>query len=340
VLSDGWVLQRKGLEANAVFKPIPATLVTPNPATFTTAQGIAADVLFGFATAGGDVSLRQGQVNVRIGIQDCSEFDGYASALASFTIDCLGTIDQNSFSVNPDGLLVRNFQKCTQGDPTKLDSIDAFLSLQLRTVRLPFAKECIAGRWADWKLKFDQSGVQTCPLWTKQQVINAPTPALIDRFIPLLAQLPVKDDGTRPAFLGQMKESYVYTVAFATATQPPQKGCDTPGSCAELCAGGFPGFVLRTDAQTVLADPPYWLLDNTYASAAADPFLKPGYYHPMSYYGPLPGTQFAHRNRAAPCPTCVAETCSYYTGIHVKLALKEDCLNAADPTTCVGYCAP
>lgn len=107
--------------------------------------------------------------------------------------------------------------------------------------------------------------------------------------------------------------------------------------------------MLRVDSatDTVLTDPPYWLLDTTYASSAADPFLRPGYYHPMSYYGPLPGTQFADRHRVKPCPGCVPETCSYYSGIHIHIPLRCDCLdpknNATCPTTdtsCVGYCAP
>ena len=344
VLRGGWVLESKG-PADTTFQTVSASLITPNPTTFTVTKGGTTNVYFGFATGVGEVALGQGDANIRISVQDCSEFNGYAAALASFTVDCLGTIDQSSFTVSADGSLSRNFNACPN-DPTKLDSIDAFLSLQLRTVRLPFAKECIAGRWSDWKATFDKSGVTQCPMWRKDQVIGAPTAALIDRLIPQLAQLPQDDNGARPAFLQQLKESYVYTVSFPT--QPPGQGCKTPDDCAQLCAGGFPGFVIRTDpaTSTVLTDPPYWLLDTTYPNGN-DPFLRAGYYHPMSYYGPLPGTQFAHRNREAPCPGCKAEDCSYFAGIHIHIPLKCDCLNPANnatcpasDTTCVGFCAP
>src|SRR6185503_12179272 len=106
--------------------------------------------------------------------------------------------------------------------------------------------------------------------------------------------------------------------------------------------GGFRGFVLETHAETVLTDPAYWLLDTTYATAAQDPFLRSGAYrHPMSYYGPLPGAQFANANRARPCPNCPPESCSYYAGsIHITLPLKLDCLDPADFSTCVGVCEP
>jgi hypothetical protein len=81
--------------------------------------------------------------------------------------------------------------------------------------------------------------------------------------------------------------------------------------------------------------------DTTYPTASADPFLRPVYYHPMSYAGPLPGAQFANAHRALACPTCPPETCSYYAGsIHIKLPLQLDCLDPADFTTCVGVCEP
>lgn len=344
LLKPGWVLERKGTEANAVFTAINATLITPNPVSFTVTKGGVTNVFFGFTTAAGEVGLGQGEADIRISVQDCTEYNGIAAALATFTVDCLGTIDGTSFTVNADGILARTFDQCPL-DQTKLESIDGLLSLQFRTARLPNAKQCIAGRWQNWKASFDQSGVKNCPTWSKQQIINEATPGQIDKFIPELQRLPQNDDGTRPAFLAQMDEGYLYAVSFPAGIPPDP--CKTAGDCAQLCAGGFPGFVLRTDTSTVLTDPTYWLLDTTYASAAADPFLKPGYYHPMSYYGPLPGTQFANRHRVTPCPGCAPETCSYYSGIHIHLPLRCDCLDPthnttcpASDTSCVGYCAP
>jgi hypothetical protein len=345
LLRPGWVLERKGTEANAIFQAVTATLITPNPVPFAVTKGGVTNVFFGFATSAGEVALGQGEADLRISVQDCTEYNGIAAALATFTVDCLGTIDGKSFTVNADGFLTRTFDQCPLNQ-SKLESIDGLLSLQFRAARLPTAKQCIAGRWSDWKANFDRSGVADCPTWTKQQIIGEATPAQIDKFIPELGRLPQNDDGTRPAFLQQMKEGYIYGVSFAAGQLPPGP-CKTAGDCAAFCAGGFPGFVLRNDTTTVLTDPTYWLLDTTYSSAAADPFLKPGYYHPMSYYGPIPGTQFANRHRVAPCPGCVPETCSYYSGIHIHLPLRCDCLdpvnNATCPasdTSCVGYCAP
>jgi hypothetical protein len=344
LLKPGWFLERKGTEMGATFAAITASLITPNPVSFTVTKGGITNVFFGFATSAGEVGLGQGEADIRISVQDCSEYNAIAAALATFTVDCLGTIDGKSFTVNADGFLTRAFDQCPL-DQTKLESIDGLLSLQFRTARLPTAKACIAGRWSDWKAGFDRSGVTQCPTWTKQQVVGQATIDQVAKFIPELGRLPQNDDGTRPAFLSQMDEGYIYGVSFPGATPPDP--CKTAGDCAALCAGGFPSFVVRNDGTTVLTDPTYWLLDTTYPSTAADPFLKPGYYHPMSYYGPLPGTQFANRHRVAPCPGCVPETCSYYSGIHIHLPLRCDCLDPnnnstcpASDTSCVGYCAP
>ena len=56
---------------------------------------------------------------------------------------------------------------------------------------------------------FDQSGMVACPQWRKVQSIGTPTPGLIDQYDRLLAQLPRVDDGIRPLFLTQLKESFV-----------------------------------------------------------------------------------------------------------------------------------
>jgi hypothetical protein len=65
---------------------------------------------------------------------------------------------------------------------------------------------------------------------------------------------------------------------------------------------------------------------------------------------PEPGTVFAEASRACPVNgsfdalqqgvPCVPETCSYFSGIHVKYPLQLDCLDSKDFSTCVGYCAP
>ncbi|HEX3854442.1 MAG TPA: hypothetical protein VHW01_25945 [Polyangiaceae bacterium] len=356
LLANGWVLERKGAEAGAVFKAVPATLVTPNPTAFDIKLGQTVNAWFIFETGDGDVGLGQGNVNVRIGVQDCTSFNAYESALATDTVDCLGTITPDSFTVNADGILERNFKTCPL-DPTRLRPIDSLLSLQFRTARLPFAKECMADRYSKFQASFAQSGVTQCPIWKKSSIVNPITAAVIDRVIPLLPKLPAEDNGAVDPttggplpFLAPLKQNALYTVAFPNPA-PGQK-CDTPAACAAVCAGGFPGFVLATDGATVLTDPPAWLLDTSFSATTTDPFLRPGYYHPMSYYGGAPGTVFADATRACPVQgsaiggvatqgaPCTPETCSYFSGIHVKYPLQLDCLDPTDFSTCVGYCAP
>ncbi|HWZ92304.1 MAG TPA: hypothetical protein VNW92_25745, partial [Polyangiaceae bacterium] len=153
LLANGWVLERKGPEAGAVFTPVPATLVTPNPTVFDISLGGLVNAWFIFETGDGDVGLGQGNVNIRIGVQDCTSFNPYEAALATYTVDCLGTITPDSFSVSVDGILRRNFTSCPL-DPTRLRPIDSLLSLQFRTARLPFVKECMVDSYAKFQADF------------------------------------------------------------------------------------------------------------------------------------------------------------------------------------------
>jgi hypothetical protein len=66
---------------------------------------------------------------------ECRGFNQYTAALATFTVDCLGTIAPDSFRVEG-GLLERTFERCVL-DPAKLADIDAILSLQRRAAMLP-----------------------------------------------------------------------------------------------------------------------------------------------------------------------------------------------------------
>src|SRR5258705_7788890 len=110
---------------------------------------------------------------------DCSSFDAYSAALASHTVDCLGTVGPTSYFVDGQGRLARAFDRCDR-DAGKLQSIDDILGLQHREQLVPHATECLAGRWASWKRQFDASGVVACPRWRKDEVIAAPTSARID----------------------------------------------------------------------------------------------------------------------------------------------------------------
>src|SRR5690606_16728223 len=99
-------------------------------------------------------------------------------------------------------------------------------------------------------------------------------------------------DGDRPA----LKTFNLYH-AFWENEPPAQRGCQGASSCAVACASTFPGFavgITKTPEglEVVRTDPDSWLETTVFASASADPYLRPTFYHPMSYYGGAPGTQF------------------------------------------------
>jgi len=112
---------------------------------------------------------------------DCTAFNSYTASLASYTIDCLGTIGPRSFAVDKVGYLRRNFETCVQKDTRQ--SVDDLLGIQHRERLFPNAKECIAGRWAEWKTEFEQRSVQACPLWRKDEAVGARgVPPTLGRF--------------------------------------------------------------------------------------------------------------------------------------------------------------
>ena len=114
---------------------------------------------------------------------------------------------------------------------------------------------------------------------------------------------------------------------------------DSSGATAARCAGGFAGFVIESMEDSVLTDPPAWLLDTVYPGIAQDPYLRPGYYHPMSWYPAPPGVSFGDVARAEPCPTCPPEFCTYGT-FHKVARLQKDCLDDRDESTCNSFCGP
>jgi hypothetical protein len=335
LLEDGWKLESRG-PADRAFTAVPAELIVDNPQKFSVSRNAVTDVVFSFATGIGTVDLGRGRADIRISVSDCSTFDTYASSLATFTVDCLGTINQDSFSLDAAGFLQRNFQECPR-DPSKLRSIDDFLGLQYprrlpgQTVNpLPFAKDCIAGRWARWRAAFDESGVVECPIWEKRGEINTPTEALYAAIARGLPQPPVAETRDRPEIIQLTKVNSIYFVSFPSGQTPPQQ-CATPAACAAICAGGFPGFVIQQDGATVITDPPAWQLDVVFAGS--NPFMRAGYYHPMSLYGPPPGEIFGHINR-------VPEGCTYLLdGFHWGTTLKPNCqIMPNGDESCVSVC--
>jgi hypothetical protein len=337
-LENGWQLEQMA-PGDPGFTSVEAQLNVPNPQSFKVQGGKSVDVVFSFVTPGGAVKLRLGRANVRISVQDCATFDAYAASIATYTVDCLGRIDQYSYVVDGEGFLRRNFDECPL-DASVLQSIDDFLGLQypreLPAVLgnpLAYSKECIAGRWMEWREQFDATGIGECPEWTKLSEINTPTPEAYDEIAKLLPPLPYAESGARPTVLAQLKVNAVYAVSFPAGVP---SACDAPGSCAAECAAGFPGFVIAQDGDIVITDPPTWQKDTMYADV--NPYTRPGYYHPMSLYGALPGEIFSHVNRSAP----TQELCSYYDGgFHIQTPLVKNCAPMPDGTeSCVGVCAP
>lgn len=337
-LEKGWVLEMLAPGAKT-FVAVNAQLVTPNPLAFTVDKTGAADAFFGFATVSGDVTLGNGSVNIRIGVEDCSSYDQYLAALGELTADCLGTVDPRAYEVSKDGILRPTFTECT-ANKAKYTPIKQLLSLQRRTARLPFAQQCIVRRFEAAQQKFANSGVTVCPTWTFSGYFNEITSKTIDAVVRGLPELPA-DDSVRPneRVMSLLKQQSTYRVQGDVKGQK----CETPGNCAQVCAAAFPGFVASVDAESVTTDPTSWLVDTVYQSSNTDPYLRAGYYHPMSYYGPLPGAIFGEFSRFQPCgplASCSPELCSYYAGSHIKTFLQKDCLDDKDETTCVSFCGP
>lgn len=275
---------------------------------------------------------------------DCRAFDGYTATLATLTVDCLGTIGPETYRVTASGLLEPNFERCELAGGA-LTEIRQLLSLQKRADRLPNVRECLAGAYADHAARLTEQGADECPTWRKLGEVNPITPAVIEAVSTQLTRSierrPFGDlrgevSTTERGIPDELELKNLYRVSWPQRTGAGAEAA----SAAAACAAGFAGFVLQTVDDTVLTDPPTWMYGGTFPNAAADPFLAPNFYHPMSFYGPLPGVQFGHYNRAHPCPGCPGEKCSYYAGIHKITRLQGECLDPADITSCVSYCGP
>ncbi len=348
-LEKAWILEKRG-PADKDYVVVDAKLVTPNPLDFEVTGKAPADALFGFATTSGDVSFTNGSVDVRIGVQDCDLYNSYMASLGTLTANCLGTIDPHAYEIDGEGFLVPTFTKCADGDVRKLRSIRQVLSLQHRTARLPFAKSCIAGRYATSLAKFEATGTSVCPKWQFVRTENPINGDVIAKVAEQLPKLPSSAplppgilDGDRPA----LKTFNLYAVTLDGA---PNQRCQGASDCAQVCATTFPGFAVGISKtpdgrEAILTDPDSWLETTSYTASTDDPYLRLTFYHPMSYFGGAPGVQFGDPHRAMPCgldsnnvPICLPESCSYFTGIHRRTRLQLDCNDYADADTCVSYC--
>ena len=212
--------------------------------------------------------------------------DALLAALGAATLECQGTVGPASYDTRT-GVLARTFTACLSRDGAALAQIDALLGVQLSAQgqRDNLAAHFVT-RWNAFVASFPYRRSDACPTWTLANVIDAPTAESVRRSMSPL----------RPG-----KEGYRYVVSSGQ--------CRHDGDCAVrhawTCAGGFgPEFLVDRDARRSLVevDPVWWLTRYTFPSQDSNPFMAPGYYHAMSYYGDLPGAAYGALQRAGePC---------------------------------------
>ncbi len=243
------------------------------------------------------------------------------AAVAMLMVKCTGTIGPDSFVLDGDGYLkLPDDFKCTRDEPSgrRLDGeIKAFLSLQYprpesepgvpeSRLVIPNAKENIAGRWGAWKSEFVKTGMTQaeCPVWTETRTYRTSTEEQLAELADtgMLASAETDDASPSPMQLARPVNRELFQsisdfeVSFGGKAVSHSCAEGGPGGCAAKCAGAFPGFVLATKGSTVTTDPMEWLSGDIY-EVNFNPYLSPGYYHPMAMYGEV----FAHRARANNC---------------------------------------
>jgi hypothetical protein len=222
-------------------------------------------------------------------IQSLDKFDSrdaLLAALGSATLDCLGTVNPATYLIKQ-GVLTKNFKSCpldTSGESMK--QIDALLGVANSE---PGKKDKLAEHYAStWKSYQDNfpEGINVCPTWNRIKVVHPPT----------FENVKNQPEGV-PG-----KENYVYEVK---ETQQ----CKGKPSCvvshALSCAGGFGSqFLISGDpkSSSVTVDPIWWQTRYVFPTDTDNPFMAPGYYHPMSNYGDLPGALYgAIQREGEPC---------------------------------------
>jgi hypothetical protein len=238
--------------------------------------------------------------------------DALLAALGTATLECLGTVTPSSYR-NEDGFLARTFDRCA--DDPALEQIDALLGVQhsAEGQRDQLAQHYVA-TWA--AIAEHLVGEPFDSTWERLSVLNPPSAASVRDYL----------DGTAPA-----EEGYVYAVSSTACGD---------GACAVddavLRARGFGSQFLVSvdaDASSVTVDPAWWLTTYEFgASAASNPFMTPGYYHAMSYYGDVPGALYGALQRAG-------EACSKYDAVtrtHYVAGLKA--IDCGGGWICMSYC--
>ena len=222
--------------------------------------------------------------------------DSLLAALGSLTIECLGTVGPSNYSAES-GILTRTFDACRAGDSEVLAHIDALLAVQTAPQgRADGLAEHYTSRWNAFVASFPFDRIGECPTWRLLNVLDAPTSKRVQQ---------LTDRRRTVAGLPPIgKENHRYRVSSEL--------CGLDRSCAvrhaALCAGGFgPQFLVERDAERgrIEVDPAWWLSDDEFPDDSTNPFMQPGYYHPMWYWGDPPGSLYAAVER-------VGERCSQW----------------------------
>jgi hypothetical protein len=237
--------------------------------------------------------------------QEAPRIDGRDALLASLgkaTLDCVGTVGPSTYQTST-GMLVRTFTACRSGDRAALKRLDALLAVQLSNQgQADGLAEHYVSRWNTFLKSFPSGHVTQCPVWKLEGILDAPTTESVPRY---MSEKRIGEENAR------------YSVS---STQ-----CSQDGECAvkaaAACAAGFgPGFIVDTDPRRsrVEVDPAWWLTTYEFVDDESNPFMLPGYYHAMSYYGQLPGSMYGALERAGEaCSQWVEGAQKHYVDRHL-----------------------
>jgi hypothetical protein len=263
---------------------------------------------------------------------ECESVRAYTAALGAATIRCLGSFSPDTYFVDEGGILRENFDACTRpGAGEALRDIQDLLVLQEPEAEFPAARRCMPEAYRVWAERFTGAGNHACPTWDVVSSRGDATPETARqaaRFFDFDHMLATG----REIALGEpaLHRDFIYEVRFpaSRSAQP----CGDALSCAQNCARAFPGWHVGFENGRFVGDPSWWV-ENEYAYPNS-PYMVPGYYHPMSFYGPPPGAIYGHRNRQG-------EACSRWAGgvSHYILGLSLWCLDPQTQTKCYTKCA-
>jgi hypothetical protein len=240
------------------------------------------------------------------GREQFNPLDANLAALVRATLKCKGSVDPDDFD-GSSGYLKPRFEKCEQDDKS-FQHIQNLLGIQNVDAR---AARHFAYTWESARKAFPRDEIKVCPTWKHLESINPPT-------FENIKQLP-------PGAVGEEFNRFEVRSEICKDTR-----CTVKHALA-CVAGAGSQFVVEPDYEKgiILTDPVWWL-DDTDFPDPSNPFLSPGYYHAMSFYGAVPGSVYGAVNREG-------EYCSkYFYGYHYKLLLRP--VHCAPDWVCMTEC--